>query len=89
MQNILVLVGILLVGAVGWYMYQENQRMSLDTAPSGSLQADIQDFIQTQSVLRRVNLETEILSQPTFQNLDTVTGPVPQQGTGRSNPFAL
>ena len=89
MQNILVLVGILLVAGVGWYMYQENQRMSLDTTPTGSLQAEIQDFIQTQNTLRGVHIDTELLSDPAFQTLDTVTGPVPEVERGRDNPFAL
>ena len=89
MQNILVLIGLILVAVVGWYMYQENQRMTLDASPAQSVQAEIQNFISTQNTLRNIDIDTSILSDPAFQVLDTVTGPIPTESTGRDNPFAF
>lgn len=88
LQNILILLGVLLVAGVGWYMYSEGQRVALDIESEGNLQAEIQSFIQTQQTLRRIELDAAILDDPAFTSLQTVTNPVPIQGSGRANPFA-
>ena len=87
LQNIVVLIGIILVAGVGWYMYSENQRMTLDTTPAAQLELEIQDFIQKQNTLRSISIDTSILSNPAFQALETVSDPVSSQPSGRPNPF--
>ena len=87
LQNILILVGLVLIVFVGWYMYNENQRTALDTGEGSNLQADIQSFIQLQTTLRGISIDTSLLEDPRFQSLESVTGPVPTLDSGRDNPF--
>ena len=87
LQNILILVGLIMVAFVGWYMYTENERTSLDITDGTNLQADIQSFIQLQSTLRGITIDTSILQDERFHSLESVTGPVPDLESGRDNPF--
>lgn len=87
LQNILIVVGIILTAGVGWYMYSENSRMSLDVRSAGEVQAEIQSFIQTQNTLRRIDIDTSILNDSNFQSLEVITDPVLPQSRGRENPF--
>lgn len=87
LQNILILVGLVLIAFVGWYMYNENQRTALNAGEGTDLQADIQSFLQLQTTLRSISIDTSLLDDPRFQSLDSVTGPVPALDSGRDNPF--
>lgn len=88
-QNLIVVLGLALIGVVGWYIYTENGRLTLDTSTGGQLEEEIQEFIQKQNTLRQIDLDTSILSNENFAQLQTVTQPVPSQERGRSNPFTL
>ncbi len=87
LQNLLIILGILIVGALGWYMYSETSQRALDINGSSSVQANIQTYRQQQATLRALSLDVEILSQPEFRALRSVTEPVPQLPQGRANPF--
>lgn len=86
-ENIIIVLGIILVAGVGWYMFTENQRMALDVESANIIQAEIQGFIQTQNTLRTINIDTTILSTERFINLQTITEAIDPQPRGRSNPF--
>jgi|AntRauTorckE6833_2_1112554.scaffolds.fasta_scaffold02323_10 hypothetical protein len=88
-QNVIVVLGLGLIGVVGWYMYTENGRLTLDTSSSVELEGEIQAFIQKQNTLRQINIDTTILNDQNFARLETVTQPVPAQERGRENPFLL
>lgn len=88
-QNLLVVLGLALIGVVGWYIYTENERMTLDTTSAEQLEVEIQEFIQKQNTLRQITIDTSILDNPNFGQLQTVTQPVPSQERGRNNPFTL
>lgn len=88
-QNLIVVLGLALIGVVGWYIYSSNGSFTLDTSSSDELELEIQEFIQKQNTLQQIDLDTSILSNQNFRQLETVTSPVPAQERGRSNPFTL
>lgn len=88
-QNLIVVLGLALIGVVGWYVYNENDSRVLNTTSADQLEQEIQEFIQKQNTLRQIDIDTSILSDSNFARLETVTQPVPSQERGRSNPFTL
>lgn len=87
----MLLVGLGLIVFLGLYLYQQNSSMNLQTseniAVSENIQAEIQQFIQTQAVLRAINIGTDLFSDRNFRELQAAIGPPPEQATGRVNPF--
>ena len=90
-HNILVLLGVILVGALGWYMFDQNRQLQLQTSTTSgvSIQAETQAFIQKQNTLRQLSIESDLFQNGDFRNLTDVSTPVPTFPTGRSNLFAI
>lgn len=91
LRNILILVVILLVGGLGWFMFDQNRQMELQmTGGSGvDVQAETQRFIQQQRQLQQISVTTVLSNDSNFQNLFSISTPVPSFPTGRPNPFEL
>lgn len=88
-QNIVVLLGLVALGVLGWYIYNSNGSFTLETSGADQLEREIQEFIQKQNTLQNITIDTSILTNSTFRNLEAVSSPVPTQERGRSNPFRL
>ena len=90
-KNIFILFGILLVGGLGWYMFDQNRQMELRmTGGAGvNVQAETQRFIQQQRQLQQISVTTALSSDSDFQNLFSISSRVPSFPTGRANPFEL
>lgn len=89
LRNIFILLGILLVGGLGWFMFDQNRQMDLRmTSGDGvDIQVETQRFVQQQRELQQISVTSEVSSDPDFRNLFSISTPVPNFPTGRPNPF--
>ena len=88
-RNILVIIGMLLVGGLGWYMYDQSRSLELQMTggPGVNIQAETQQFIQQQQQLQVLSVTSTLFDDSDFQDLHSIAAPVPTFDTGRSNPF--
>ncbi len=91
LRNIIILLCIVLVGMLGWYMFDQNRQMQLQvTSGTGtSIQAETQEFIQKQNLLGQLSIESELFQDQTFLNLIDISTPVPTFPVGRNNLFSV
>ena len=91
LRNILILLGIILIGGLGWFMFDQNRQMELKmTGGDGvNIQVETQRFIQQQNALRQISVTTELSNDSNFQSLFSISTPVPSFPTGRANPFEI
>ncbi len=89
LRNIIILLCIVLVGVLGWYMFDQNRQLQLQTTTTTgmNLQTETQRFIEKQSELRQLSMDTDLFRNPVFQNLESITAPIPTFPTGRDNLF--
>ncbi len=86
-QNIIIIIGLIAVIALGVIMYTENNSNQLNISSSSSLQDEITEFIQKQEALDRIVIDTSILQDSNFRSREEVVGPPPELEIGRENPF--
>lgn len=89
LRNIIILLCIVLLGVLGWYIFDQNRQLQLQTTTitGVSLQIEIQRFIEKQSELRQLSMDTDLFHDPVFQSLESITVPIPTFPTGRDNLF--
>jgi len=87
-QNGLVITGLLLIAAVGYYLYTQKSEVSLNNSlVDNQAAAETAEFLQRLNELKVIKLDGAVFSDPRFSSLHApaqVTVPVP---VGRANPF--
>lgn len=91
-KNIMILGGLALVGAVGYYLYVTQQSSELVESVSGS--ASVQDpaaqtqlFLRQLDLLAQIELSYDIFVDPRFQSFTDETPEPNSFEVGRENPF--
>lgn len=89
-QNILIIVGIILIGGLGYYMYTQNSSINLNNSVVTS-QASMESsrFLHQLQQLQTVKLDGQIFSDPRFKVLTNLSVPVTPSYVGNSNPFGI
>ncbi len=92
LQNILILVGLLCVGGLGYYLYMQNSDSSLDTQNaqvSNQVAIETAEFLRRLNELKAITLDTSVFSDPRFSSLVEMTTTPPVERVGRNNPFEI
>jgi hypothetical protein len=89
LQNLLIIGGIILLLAFGYYIYTQNTGLSVssDSAVSAQVAVETADFLRRLNELKAIQLNGEIFSDPRFVSLVNYTVPVTSEAVGRTNPF--
>lgn len=79
------------VALLGYVMFVQRDSNSLiiseNDVVSNQLLVQAKSFIEKRAVIESLNLDTSILVDPRFTNLNTFTAPVPQQQVGKLSLF--
>lgn len=88
-QNIIMLLGIILIAALGYYLYTQNDTASLQNGQvNNQAAAETSQFLIRLNELKLIKLEADIFNDPKFHSLvdsSRIVFPVP---LGRTNPFS-
>lgn len=93
LQNILVLLGVVLIAGLGYYLFAQNS--DLDTSGANNRAVTSQATVETEAFLRRLNelkgieLDGSILNDSRFTSLIDFSTEVQSMPVGRGNPFQL
>ena len=89
MQNLLILAGIVLLGALGYYLYQAQQSAGLINGQRSDDFADVQStlFLRKLTELQSLEFDTNLFKHERLQNVvDFSQAPTPLP-VGKLNPF--
>lgn len=93
LKNLLLTLGLLTVAFAGYYMYtqQDAVTLNLDGADPQyqEMLNDTQAFIQRRQKLNQTKLDIRILDDERFSSLYTHTKPVKEVEAGRTDPFSV
>ncbi len=90
LQNLVAVLGIVIVGVLGYYLYVQNGSLvsrTVSTSSEASLQAA--EFLARLNELQEINLDDSIFNDPRFRGLQDIRQEVVPVPVGRSNPFAV
>lgn len=88
LQNLLILVGIIIVAGLGYYLYTQGEGTSLHNS-----QVDNQTDINTEQSLSRLrdiqttSLDGSVFDDPRFTSLISTNNDVIPEPHGKTNPF--
>ncbi len=89
LQNIFIILGIIAIGALGYYLFIQNNDISLQNAEiDNQAAAETSVFLQRLNELKLVRFDGVIFTDERFISLVDSTEVVVPVPTGRSNPFA-
>lgn len=90
-KNGLTLIGLIIVGGLGYYLFvlRSGFDVSLD-AEGGLSQAQLasEQFLRELNQIKNIELSDELFLDQRFRSLVDFTQPVSEQPVGRENPFA-
>lgn len=89
-KNGLIILGLLVVGGLGYYLFvmQSDSALTTDTARVNEAQLAGQQFLSELREIRTYNLSNSLFSDERFRSFVDFTLPVSEQPVGRDNPFA-
>ncbi len=89
-QNLLAVLGIIIIGGVGYYLFIQDGSITGDTV-SATNEASIQaaQFLARLNELKTLNLDDSIFNDPRFRSLVDIRADVNAVPVGRENPFAV
>lgn len=92
LSNIVTVVGVLMVVAIGYYLFFGQStpvlRGSADDAQLQALLQQAQEFSLREQQLQQIRLDTTVLTDRRFVNLQNHTQTIESFGIGRPNPFS-
>lgn len=90
-QNLLVVLGLVALAALGYYLYSQNQLTTLKGGSPGSISTEAAiesaDFLRKLNELEQIDLDAKIFGDPRYQSFRNNRQPVTPEGVGRPNPF--
>lgn len=90
LKNIAVVLVALSLVFLGYYFYSQTDSTSLSlgsSAVSADLFADVQKYEERRNQLNSIKLDTTIFTDQLFMSLTGYSREIPEQTTGRNNPF--
>lgn len=90
LKNITTILIVLSMAFLGYYLFlqNDNSALSLDgSAVSEDLFADVQKYEERRNQLNKIKLDTTIFTDQLFTSLTGYPRDIPDQKTGRTNPF--
>lgn len=90
LQNLIAILGIVIIGGVGYYLYVSNSSLNsttVSTANEASIQAA--QFLSRLNELKTLTLDDGIFNDPRFRSLVDSRADVMPVPIGRPNPFAV
>lgn len=89
LQNLLISTGLILVLALGYFLYIQNERTGAqDTAVNNIAAVETSDFLTRLRDLETIKINDEIFSDPNFTNLINFSEEVTELPYGKINPFS-
>lgn len=88
LQNIVVILGLLLVAGLGYYLYTQYGSSNLNNSEvqaQVSVQSSV--FLARLQELQQIKLDDSVFTNPQFQVLKNNSQPIVPRYVGRSNPF--
>ncbi len=87
-QNLLILVGIVLIGGLGYYLYTTNSESLLqESATDNQAAAESAMLVRRLNLIKDVSFEATLFSDPAFTSLVDFSEPINQTSYGKLNPF--
>ena len=87
-QNLLVILGIVLIAALGYYLYTQNAATTLVVGTvDNQVAVETGMFLERLNALKEVSFDTSIFTDPRFSALVDFSQPVTSQPVWRQNPF--
>lgn len=89
-QNLFIFLGLVVVLALGYYLYTQNEMSSLslnNDAISTQVAAESAMFLSRLNELKKIDLDDSLFSDPRFRSLIDNSAPVIEDPVGRPNPF--
>jgi Tfp pilus assembly protein PilE len=88
-RNVAIVLGILTIAFGGYYLYvQKSASSTTDTQMVQEMLAHTQVFIERSQELDRMKFDLSIFEDQRFRSLSTVSRPIKEQTSGRTDPFA-
>jgi hypothetical protein len=90
-KSIITLLGFVTAGFALYYIYTQAAVFTTTSTSAVDLElalSQTEPFIGLGNELDRMNFDTSLFEDSQFQALRSFTGPIEEQATGRSNPFA-
>jgi hypothetical protein len=88
-QNLLMILGIVVITALGYYLYIQSNSVSLeDGAKRDQVALESATILKNLNDIKTVSLEGTLFSNNRFTNLVDFTEPIKPQPVGRANPFS-
>ncbi len=94
LKNLIILLVLIALGAVGYFMFFNSSDSSI-VSTSGTANIGSQAAFQTREFksilndLNTIDLDSQLLQDSNFLQLNDHTQPVPERPYGRSNPFLI
>lgn len=89
-QNLLIILGLIAVAALGYYLYTQQQASELlveSSLISSEAAAESAELLRRLNEVKQIELDTSVLSDPRFLLLTNNETPVIPDNIGRPNPF--
>jgi hypothetical protein len=91
-KNIAIILGILTIGAGGYWLYTQEMTNGTDFEQTEATRENMlnrtQVFIERRQKLDQVELDISFFEKNSFRSLESHTTEIQEQPVGRSNPFA-
>jgi hypothetical protein len=88
-QNLIVILGIVVIASLGYYLYTQNSAAQLNNGMvDNQVALETSLFIDRLARLGAITLDTSLFSDARFKNLADFSEPVVAQPIGRDNPFS-
>ncbi len=89
-QNLIVILGVVLLAFLGYYLYTQNASAQLANGTvDNQVAIETSQFLDRLVTLQGITLDGTLFADPRFQNLVDFSEPVVPQPVGRDNPFSL
>jgi hypothetical protein len=91
LKNLLVLVAFIVLVALGYYLFTQNDSMVLSLVKGTDVSPELLEqtsvFIEHRNELEGLTLDTALFTNPAFTSLRSYTTEIPEQQVGRTNIF--
>mgnify|MGYP006136849217 CR=1 FL=1 len=88
LQNILMLAGVVLIAALGYYVFVQNGSADLrNTQVDNSASAETAMFLQRLNDLQSIKLDGAIFTDQRFSNFFDFSQPITPVSVGKPDPF--
>jgi hypothetical protein len=89
-QNLIVILGVVLIAFVGYYLYTQNAQSQLvNGSVDNTIAMETSLFLDRLTILQGITLDGSLFADQRFKNLVDYSEPINPQPIGRDNPFSV